>query len=187
MTGSKQIKEFSICVYCGSSPGRNEQYLLAAKDLGRLMAQLNIHLVYGGASIGIMGVLASEVLSNGGKVSGVMPTVIADREVTHTSLTRLYQVDTMHQRKAKMIELSDAVIALPGGIGTFEELFEALTWVQLGIHSKPCGILNVNNYYDKLLEFLRFSADEGFVKPEALDAIAVKSEPSELLNELLKG
>ena len=155
-----------ICVYCGSNPGRSASYEAAAKQLAATLVQQGIGLVYGGASVGIMGILADEMLTQGGEVIGVIPRLLVDKEVAHPGLTELKIVQSMHQRKAQMAELADGFIALPGGLGTLEELFEMLTWSVLGLHSKPCALLNVDGYYDLLCAFLEHARAEQFVKPE---------------------
>ncbi|MDD1633959.1 MAG: TIGR00730 family Rossman fold protein, partial [Methylococcaceae bacterium] len=144
----------SICIYCGSSPGRLDAYASAAFSLAESLVSRNIRLVYGGASIGIMGMVADQVLKLGGQVIGVIPKALAHKEVAHHHLTELHVTQSMHERKMLMAELSDGFIALPGGIGTLEELFEIWTWAQLGFHNKPCGLLNVEGYYDSLIGFL---------------------------------
>jgi len=154
----------TICVYCGSSPGRQQVYAEAARALGRALLARGLGLVYGGASIGLMGVLADTVLAGGGRVVGVIPQALARREVAHAGLTELIVTASMHERKTRMAELSDGFIALPGGIGTFEELFEIWTWAQLGIHHKPVGLLNVAGYFDALLSFLDHATQEQFLK-----------------------
>jgi len=143
-----------ICVYCGSSPGNDEIYTSAAQDLANVLVQNNIELVYGGATKGTMGVLADAVLGRGGAVHGVIPKMLEEKEIAHTGLTKLHIVASMHERKSMMAALSDGFIALPGGFGTLEELVEMVTWGQLRFHEKPCGLLNVNAYFDKLLGFL---------------------------------
>jgi len=178
--------EKSLCVYCGSSMGNNPLYQAAAKDLAHFLVQHKVHLIYGGASVGLMGVLADTVLSLGGKVTRVIPQAICDLEVAHPNLTRLYRVDSMHQRKQKMMDLADAFLALPGGIGTLEELFESLTWSQLKLHSKPCGLLNINGFYDELLRFLTHGVNSGFIKDEVYASLRVSQSPVELAAELLE-
>lgn len=161
----------TICVYCGSSDGRQPAYVEAARLLGNALVERNIGLVYGGASIGLMTEVADTVLNGGGKVIGVIPRALAKKEVMHAGLTELHIVSSMHERKAKMAEVADGFIALPGGLGTLEELFEILTWAQLGMHQKPCAILNVQGYYDHLLSFLQHAVKEEFVKPLNLDML----------------
>jgi uncharacterized protein (TIGR00730 family) len=156
----------SLCVYCGSSIGNNAMYADAARSLAKSMVNERIDLVYGGGNVGLMGVIADEVLNLGGKVTGVIPKALMDYEVGHHGLTHLYIVKDMHERKARMAELSDGFIAMPGGIGTLEELFEALTWSQLGFHDKPIGLLNVNGFYDGLIRFVQHLVKQGFLKPE---------------------
>ena len=154
----------SLCVYCGSSAGRQTEYRQAARELADALVDRRIRLVYGGASVGLMGELADQVLARGGKAIGVMPQGLVDREVAHQGLSELKVVGSMHERKAMMAELSDGFIAMPGGLGTLEELFEILTWSQLGIHQKPCGLLNVRGYYDGLLGFLNLAVSEQFIR-----------------------
>ena len=157
-------------------------YRVAAVELGRTLVERGFELVYGGAHVGLMGAVADSVLAAGGRVIGVIPQSLVNREVAHTGLTDLRVVATMHERKAMMADLSDAFIAMPGGWGTFEELFEVLTWSQLGLHRKPCGLLNVDDYFGPLLAVLRHAADEGFVKPEAAGFIPVDASPGGLLD-----
>jgi uncharacterized protein (TIGR00730 family) len=180
-----QINEWGdlerICVYCGSNPGRRPEYIDAARRLGRLLAANGLGLVYGGASIGVMGAIADAALEGGAEVIGVIPAALATREVAHSGLSDLHVVDSMHQRKAKMAELSGGFIALPGGWGTIEEIFEALTWGQLGLHRKPCGLLNVAGYYDHLGSFLDHAMGEAFVRQEYRPMIMVEADPATLL------
>jgi uncharacterized protein (TIGR00730 family) len=174
----------SICVYCGSSPGASEIYASGARDLARVLVEHQISLVYGGGSIGLMGILADEVLRLGGHVIGVIPQALMDKELGHTQLSKLHIVQNMHQRKALMSELSDGFIALPGGIGTLEELFEMFTWLQLGIHNKPLGILNINGFYDQLIEFLKHLVKTKFLASEQLDLLIKETDPELLLQSL---
>lgn len=155
-----------ICVYCGSSPGKNPLYRNAAAELGRTLADRGFGLVYGGASVGVMGAIADSVLACGGEVIGIIPESLAVKEVAHEGLTEQHVVASMHERKALMAEMSDGFVALPGGWGTIEETFEILTWAQLGFHDKPCGLLNVGGYFDRLLEFLDHTEQEGFLRPQ---------------------
>jgi uncharacterized protein (TIGR00730 family) len=155
-----------ICVYCGSSVGASEIYSDAARDLADVLVRHDYELVYGGASRGTMGVLADAVLAAGGKVHGVMPKMLDDVEIAHTGLTKLHVVTSMHERKSMMAALSDGFIALPGGFGTLEELIEILTWRQLRFHEKPCGVINVGGYFDKLLEYLDLATEQGFLRAE---------------------
>ena len=154
----------SLCIYCGSSIGASPVYADAARDLAKAMVNDNISLVYGGGNVGLMGVIADEVLRLGGEATGVIPKALMDREVGHGGLTRLHIVKDMHERKAMMATLSDGFIAMPGGIGTLEELFEVFTWSQLGLHEKPIGLLNVNGFYDGLIAFLKHVVTQGFLK-----------------------
>jgi uncharacterized protein (TIGR00730 family) len=175
-----------ICVFTGSQAGSRPAYAEQARRLGRLLGQRGIGLVYGGGSVGLMGVIADAALEAGAEVIGVIPEVLMIREVTHTGLTELRIVDTMHERKALMAELSDAFIAMPGGFGTLDELFEAITWAQLGLHRKPVGLLNVEGYYDPLLALIEHAIAEGFILPEYAQLLTVDSDPEELLEQLLR-
>ena len=154
-----------LCVFCGSSNGRGQEYLTAANDLGKALASLHIGVVYGGARIGLMGAVANAALAAGGEVLGVIPKDLTDKEIAHQSLTKLHVVNSMHERKAMMAELADGFIALPGGFGTCEEVVEVLTWAQLGLHGKPVGLLNVKGYYDPLLSYFTHGEQEGFIAP----------------------
>jgi uncharacterized protein (TIGR00730 family) len=173
-----------LCVYAGSNPGNDLIYAQAARELADLLAERGIGLVYGGGRVGLMGVLADTALAAGGEVIGVMPQALVDREIAHEGLTELRVVASMHERKALMAELSDAFVAVPGGIGTLEELIEIYTWSQLGIHAKPCGVLNVDGYYDHLAAFLDHAVAAGFLKAEHRAVLSVASEPGELLERL---
>jgi len=170
-----------ICVFCGSSPGARPEYIAAARQLGHTLANRGIGLVYGGAKVGTMGQLASAALEAGGEVIGIIPQDLVEKEVAFTELENLHIVGSMHERKARMVDLSDGFIALPGGLGTFEEFFEALTWAQLGLHHKPCGFLNVCGYYDKLIAFLDHAVAQQFVKSEYRAMVLVDEEPDRLL------
>ncbi len=172
----------SICIYCGSSPGRIEAYSQAAQALAAALVSRNIRLIYGGAGIGIMGMVADHVLKLGGQAIGVIPKALAHKEVAHPNLTELHVTQSMHERKMLMAELADGFIALPGGIGTLEELFEIWTWAQLGFHQKPCGLLNVAGYYDALISFLDHVAAEQFVKPHHRAMLMVEADPQLLLD-----
>jgi len=180
--------EFSVmkrvCVFAGSSSGARPEYRAVARALGRTLAARGMGLVYGGAQVGLMGVLADAVLASGGHVTGVIPEALVAKEVAHNGLTDLRVVASMHQRKALMADLADAFIALPGGWGTVEEFFEILTWAQLGLHRKPCGLLNVHGYFDRLLAFVAHSMDEGFVRPEYREMVPVSDSPESLLDLL---
>ncbi len=171
----------SIAVFCGSAEGYNEVYREAAYDLGRMLAEKNIRIIYGGARIGLMGALADGSLQHGGTVVGVIPEFLKTKEVAREDLTQLITVHTMHERKLKMHELSDSVIAMPGGWGTMEELFEMLTWGQLGLHSKPIGLLNVSGYYDALHAFFTNMVQEGFLSECANTSVLMSQSPDELL------
>lgn len=171
-----------VCVFCGSNAGVRPEYCLAAQALGRELVRRDLGLVYGGASIGCMGAVADAVLEAGGEVVGVMPQNLIEKEIAHKGLGELHVVGSMHERKALMAELSDAFIALPGGMGTLEEICEVVTWAQLGLHEKPCGLLDVAGYYSLLARFLDHVSNEQFMKPEHRDIIMTADTPSELLN-----
>lgn len=170
-----------LCVFCGSSPGRLPDYAAAARTLGRLLVENEIELVYGGASLGTMGVLARAVTAGGGSVIGVIPRYLVDKEVAFTELTDLRVVDSMHERKALMEKLSDGAVALPGGLGTIEEFLEILTWGQLSMHQKPCGLLNVHGYFDLLLQFLDHAVAQDFVQDAHRRMIIVEASPQKLI------
>ncbi|WP_435099906.1 TIGR00730 family Rossman fold protein [Arhodomonas sp. AD133] len=170
-----------ICVYCGSNAGRDPYYREAAGALGEALVARGLGVVYGGAAIGLMGTVADAALAAGGEVIGVMPETLLAREIGHRELTEFRVVQSMHERKALMAELSDGFIALPGGLGTFEELFEILTWAQLGFHRKPCALLNVNGYYDQLVGFLDHAVDTGFLRRGNRDMLLVESDAERLL------
>ncbi|HVM51439.1 MAG TPA: TIGR00730 family Rossman fold protein [Candidatus Acidoferrum sp.] len=170
-----------VCVFCGSSPGSLPDYAAAARDCGTVLAQRGLTLVYGGGNVGLMGLVADAALAAGGEVIGVIPRRMVARELAHGSLTTLIPVKTMHERKQRMADLADAFLALPGGIGTMEELFEAFTWLQLGLHRKPVGLLNVAGYYDSLLQFLAHMRGQRFLKPQHLDTLLVGQTTEDLL------
>ena len=173
-----------MCVYCASNDGARREYASAARELGDLLARRGEGLVYGGGRAGLMGVLADATLASGGEVIGVMPFGLVEREVAHRGLTRLETVDSMHERKARMLALSDAFLALPGGIGTLEELFETWSWAGLGVHAKPIGILNVGGFWDPLLALLDHLAREGFLRRQPTDWLVVDDDPARLLERL---
>jgi uncharacterized protein (TIGR00730 family) len=173
-----------VLVFCGSSPGRRAEYAAGAAELGRTLADRGLEVVYGGASVGLMGVLADSALAAGGTVIGVIPTRLVEHEIAHAGLTKLHVVDTMHERKALMGELSDGVIALPGGTGTLDELFELFTWKQLGLHRKPIGLLDVAGYWQPLLAFLEHAVNERFLRAEHFQTLLVESEAGTLLDRL---
>jgi uncharacterized protein (TIGR00730 family) len=174
----------SIAVYCGASLGAKPLYADAARELARVLVEHNIALVYGGGKVGLMGVIADEVLRLGGEASGVIPRALLEREVGHTGLTRLFVVKDMHERKAMMSDLADGFIAMPGGMGTLEELFEMVTWRQLGIHAKPIGLLNTDGFWDQLMRFVVHQHDEGFVRPAHLEMMMVEQDPDTLVRRL---
>jgi uncharacterized protein (TIGR00730 family) len=173
-----------VCVYAGSNPGSDPAYADAARALAALMAERGLGLVYGGGKVGLMGVLADTILAHDGEAIGVMPQALIDREIGHTGLTELKVVHSMHERKALMADLSDGFVAVPGGIGTLEELIEVYTWSQLGIHDKGCGVLNVRGYYDALAAFLDHAVSEGFLRPQHRATLTVAEDPGELLDAL---
>jgi uncharacterized protein (TIGR00730 family) len=173
-----------LCVFCGSSKGARDIYIHAAQQLGQELAKRRIALVYGGGNVGLMGVLADAVLAAGGHVIGVIPEQLMARELGHTRIQDLRIVKTMHERKALMAELADGFIAMPGGIGTYEEFFEVLTWAQLGIHSKPCALLNVDGFYDPVLRLLEHAVEEHFVRASHRDLVVVEAEPTVLLDSM---
>ncbi len=174
----------SVCVFCGSHKGKKPEYLDAAAKLGSLLADRKIRLVYGGSDVGLMGMTAKNCLEQGGEVTGVMPRKLADMEIAHPYLTDLRIVNSMHERKALMAELADGFISLPGGIGTLEETFEMFTWNQLGIHSKPVGLLNIDGFFDPLLKFLEQVVDQGFMQAAHLEMLLIDSSESGLLDRL---
>ena len=176
----------SICVFAGSNPGTREEYAAAARELGRVLARRQVGLVYGGARVGLMGALADAALAEGGRVVGVMPQALVAKEVAHQGLTELHVVSSMHERKAMMAQLSAGFVALPGGWGTLEEFFEVLTWGQLGLHRKPCGLLNVEGYFDGLLAFVDHTIGEGFVKREYRPMICMAGAPADLLDAMAR-
>jgi uncharacterized protein (TIGR00730 family) len=176
----------SVCVFCGSNPGRRPEYLASAAALGRDLASRGIRVVYGGAQVGMMGALADAVLAAGGEITGVIPDHLVSAEVAHPGLRDLRVVGSMHERKALMAELSDAFIALPGGLGTLEEFAEVLTWAQLGLHSKPAGLLNLLGYYDDLLRFLDHATAERFLRPGRREMIIARPDAGELLAEMAR-
>jgi hypothetical protein len=171
----------SVCVYCGSSEGDRPEYVAAARALGRALAERRIELIYGGAQVGLMGQVANAALEHGGRVIGVIPQMLVRKEIAHAELTALHVTASMHERKQKMADLSEGFIALPGGIGTFEELFEIWTWAQLGLHRRPCGLLNVAGYYDDLVRFLDHATTSGFIRAEQRGMLCVEREVDALL------
>lgn len=175
-----------ICVFCGARAGARPAYLEFARALGDTLATRGIGVVYGGASVGLMGALADAALARGGEVIGVIPRSMVDREIAHPRLSQLHVVSTMHERKAMMASLSDAFVAMPGGLGTLEELFEAITWQSLGIHRKPIGLLDVGGFYRPLHAALEHAADERFVDPAQLAAIVMEREPGPLIDRLAR-
>jgi hypothetical protein len=177
----------SVCVFCGSMPGARREYVGAARELGTWLAQHGIEVVYGGGHIGMMGAVADAALAAGGRVIGVIPEHLMRPEVAHQKLTELIVVDTMHTRKRTMAERSDAFIVLPGGYGTFEEMFEMITWLQLRLQDKPVGVLNVAGFYDRLVEFLRHAAEERFIRMEHRQLLVVEHEVQALVNRLGRG
>ncbi|MEE4261158.1 MAG: TIGR00730 family Rossman fold protein [Desulfobacteraceae bacterium] len=175
----------TICVFCGSSSGKNAHYSAAAKHLGKLFAERNLTLVYGGGNVGLMGEIANSVLAHGGKVIGVIPQFLVEKELVHEKLSEVRIVESMHERKAMMAGLADGFIALPGGFGTLEETVEVLTWIQLDLHAKPIGLLNVEKYFNFLYEFFKHMVAEEFLHPEYKDMILIKDNPTEMLDSLM--
>jgi uncharacterized protein (TIGR00730 family) len=174
----------AIAVYCGANVGADPAFADAARGLARVLVEHNIGLVYGGGKVGLMGTIADEVLRLGGEVTGVIPKALMEREVGHAGLTRLFVVKDMHERKAMMSELAAGFIAMPGGMGTLEELFEMVTWAQLGIHAKPIGLLNVNGFWDKLSAFVGHMVEQGFVRPAHAELLMVDADPQALVRRL---
>ena len=174
----------NLAVFCGSSSGINSIYIEHAEEFGRELAKNNKTLIYGGAQVGCMGALADASLHGGGNVIGVIPQKLRDVEIAHDRLTELHVVNTMHERKSKMAELADGFVALPGGAGTLEEWFEVFTWSQLGYHEKPCGLLNVNNFFDPLINMLDHTIEQGFMNKNYREMIIVSSNPKELLEKM---
>lgn len=175
----------SVCVFTGSSFGKAPEYEDAARRMGQAIAEGGLTLVYGGASVGLMGVVADAALAAGGRVIGVLPKALADLELAHSGLTELHLVGSMHERKTIMADLADMFVALPGGLGTFEEIFEVWTWSQLGVHAKPVGFLDVRDYYQLLFRFLDHAVDQGFLKPSQRDFAIRADDPGSLLDQLL--
>ena len=175
----------SVCVFCGSSPGANPAFTEAACELGVALAARDIGLVYGGASVGLMGVIADAVINAGGRATGVITESLAGHEIAHTSLRDLHVVRSMHERKALMSDLADAFVMLPGGFGTCEEFMESVTWAQLGIHDKPCGILNVDHFFDDLIAFVGHAVEQGFIKVRQVDALVIAESGESLLQGLV--
>lgn len=180
----RRLQMKSLCVYCGSSIGASPAYAEAARTLAKVMVEDNIALVYGGGNVGLMGVIADEVMRLGGEATGVIPKALLDKEVGHQGLTQLHIVKDMHERKALMAELSDGFVAMPGGIGTLEELFEIFTWSQLGLHDKPLGLLNVDGFYDDLIGFLQHVVAERFLRAEQAALLIHECKPSALVARL---
>ncbi|RDC66292.1 LOG family protein [Adhaeribacter pallidiroseus] len=174
----------SVAVFCGANFGNNPIYKIRAQELGKLLAEQNIQLVFGGGRVGLMGTIADSVLQHGGKVTGVIPQSLVDREVAHASLTELHVVQTMHERKALMASLADGFIAMPGGFGTLDEVCEIITWNQLGIITKPVAFYNVNNYFNSFMQFIERSVADGFIREEYQANLIVQAEPVKLLQQL---
>jgi uncharacterized protein (TIGR00730 family) len=175
----------NICVFCGSSKGKNPVFAEAARELGRLIAKNSHNLIYGGGNVGLMGIVADSVLGNGGEVTGIIPKFLMDREVGHSGITRLEVVQSMHQRKQRMADLSNAFVAMPGGWGTLEEVAEILTWRQLGLINNPIILLNINNFFDPLITQLNTMFEEGFVREEYLSNLMVATSPQEVLELII--
>jgi uncharacterized protein (TIGR00730 family) len=185
MENMRPIRQIQrLCVFCGSSIGACPAYAEAAAELGRELASSGVALVFGGGRVGLMGILADSVLAAGGQAIGVMPRALVEKEIAHTSLTELRVVESMHQRKAMMADLADAFLLLPGGFGSWEEFFEVVTWLQLGIHRKPCALLNVAGYYDALLSLASHALAEGFLRSAHKEMLIVEENPALLLGRL---
>jgi hypothetical protein len=175
------MKIKQVCVFCASSPGTDPVHIESAREVGRLLASRGIGLVFGGGHVGLMGAVADAALAAGGEVTGVIPRALELRELAHGGLTRLHVVGSMHERKARMAELSDAFLALPGGMGTLDELAEIVTWAQLGVHAKPIGLLDIRGYFQPLVAFFDRAEREGFVRPEHRRLVAIEAEPARML------
>jgi uncharacterized protein (TIGR00730 family) len=173
-----------ICVFCGASPGARPAYREATVQIARLLTAEGIGVVYGGGGVGLMGALADAVLAEGGEITGVIPRSLVDREIAHPDVADMRGVRSMHERKALMVDLADAFVALPGGIGTLEELFEVYTWAQLGLHRKPCALLNVDDYYDGIADFLSHAVAERFLREETRELLLVETDPATLIERL---
>jgi uncharacterized protein (TIGR00730 family) len=176
----------AVCVYCGSSPGKRPEYAAAAVEMGKALVRRGLALVYGGGNVGLMGIVADSVLAEGGTAIGIIPEALMDKEVGHRGLTELHVVRNMHERKQMMADRADAFIAMPGGVGTYEELFETFTWLQLGYHAKPIALLNVAGFYDGMIDFLQHAVDEGFMKPQYSGLLSVAQTPEAVLETLAK-
>ena len=174
----------TVCVFCGSNPGTDPAFTVAAGQFGTKVAERGIELVYGGASVGLMGVVADAAMAAGGRATGVITESLAGHEIAHGTLSDLHVVSTMHERKALMSELSDAFVMLPGGFGTYEEFMESVTWAQLGIHDKRCAILNVDGFFDDLLVFVRHAVAQGFIRTRQFEALVISDDVDELLDGL---
>ena len=174
----------SVCVYCGSSSGARPLYVEAARAFGRALVEHDLALIYGGGKVGLMGTIADTVMEAGGRAIGVIPELLVSKEIGHKGLTELHVVPDMHHRKKMMADLSDAFVAMPGGVGTLEELFEAYTWAQLGYHQKPVAVLNIDGFYDPLIAMLKHTVQEGFMRQTYLDALEFDSDPTELIGKL---
>ncbi|AOK30215.1 DNA-binding protein [Burkholderia singularis] len=176
----------TVCVYCGSAHGAKPAYTDAARAFGRALAQAGLTLVYGGGRVGLMGVIADEVLASGGRAIGVITELLVDKEVGHTGLTELHVVPDMHHRKKMMADLADAFVAMPGGAGTLEEFFEVYTWAQLGYHRKPIALYNIDAFYEPLLALLKHTVDEGFMQRVYFDALCVDAAPDALIEQIVR-
>ncbi|GAB2912241.1 TIGR00730 family Rossman fold protein [Paraburkholderia jirisanensis] len=174
----------AVCVYCGSSNGAKPLYAQAARAFGHALVEANLALVYGGGKVGLMGVIADTVMAAGGRAIGVIPELLVDKEVGHVGLTELHVVPDMHQRKKMMADLSDAFVAMPGGAGTLEELFEVFTWSQLGYHKKPVAVFNIDGFYDPLIGMLQHTVQEGFMQQKYVDTLQIDSDPATLIGKL---
>jgi uncharacterized protein (TIGR00730 family) len=174
----------NICVFCGSAVGKNPIYKQTAQDLGLLFVKKQIRLIYGGGRVGLMGIMADTVMQNGGKVVGIIPQFLIEMEVAHSRLSEMIMVKTMHERKKRMTDMAQGFIVMPGGIGTMDEFFEVFTWAQLGLHSKPIGLLNTNGFFDKLLAYIDFAVEESFVKPQSRKMILIETDAEQLIENM---
>lgn len=174
----------NICVFCGSAVGKNPIYKQTAQELGLLFVKKQIRLIYGGGRVGLMGIMADTVMQNGGKVVGIIPQFLIEMEVAHSRLSEMIMVKTMHERKKRMTDMAQGFVVMPGGIGTMDEFFEVFTWAQLGLHTKPIGLLNTNGFFDKLLAYIDFAVEEGFVKAQSREMMLIETDAEHLIESM---
>jgi hypothetical protein len=174
----------NICMFCGSTVGKNPIYKQTAQEVGLLFVKKQIRLIYGGGRVGLMGIIADTVMQNGGKVVGIIPQFLIEMEVAHSRLSEMIMVKTMHERKKRMTDMAQGFMIMPGGIGTMDEFFEVFTWAQLGLHAKPIGLLNTNGFFDKLLAYIDFAVEEGFVKPQSREMILIETDAEQLIENM---